>query len=89
MLRSYANRKISVRRVTQVNQGKNTPGVDKLVLKTPAARGRLVDVLANYSLWQAQPARRVYIPKANGKLRPLANSSHHRPMPANDGQECA
>ena len=71
MLRSYANRKISVRRVTQVNKGRNTPGVDKLVLKTPAARGRMVDVLGNFSLWQAQPARRVYIPKASGKLRPL------------------
>jgi RNA-directed DNA polymerase len=71
MLRSYANRKISVRRVAQVNQGRNTPGVDKLILKTPAARGRMVDALGNYSIWQAQPARRVYIPKANGKLRPL------------------
>ena len=71
MVRSYANRKISVRRVTQINQGKNTPGVDKQVLKTPAARGRMVDALANFSLWQAQPARRVYIPKASGKLRPI------------------
>lgn len=71
MLRSYANRQISVRRVTQINQGKNTPGVDKLVLKTPAARGRMVDALAQYAIWQAKPARRVYIPKANGKLRPL------------------
>jgi len=71
MLKSYSNRLVSVRRVTQINAGKNTPGVDKLVIKTPAARGRMVDDLAHYTLWKAKPARRVYIPKANNKLRPL------------------
>jgi RNA-directed DNA polymerase len=71
MLKSYSNRLVSVRRVAQINAGKNTPGVDKLVLKTPAARGRIVDALAHYSLWKAKPARRVYIAKASGKLRPL------------------
>ena len=39
MLKSYSNRLVSVRRVAQINAGKNTPGVDKLVLKTPAAKG--------------------------------------------------
>src|SRR5215470_15487494 len=57
MLKSYSNRLVSVRRVTQRNAGKNTAGVDKLVVKTPAARGRMVDVLANYTLWKAKPAR--------------------------------
>src|SRR5438045_6574198 len=71
MLKSYSNRLVSVRRVAQINAGKHTPGVDKLVLKTPAARGRMVDTLAHYSLWKARPARRVYIPKANNKRRPL------------------
>src|SRR5512135_53452 len=71
MLKSYSNRVVSVRRVAQINAGKHTPGVDKLVLKTPAARGRVVEALAHYSLWKAKPARRVYIPKANNKRRPL------------------
>src|SRR6266851_593752 len=71
MLKSYSNRLVSVRRVAQINAGKNTPGVDQLVIKTPAARGRMVDTLAHYFLWKAKPARRVYIPKANNKLRPL------------------
>src|SRR5438105_7109758 len=71
MLKSYSNRLVSVRRVAQVNAGKNTPGVDKLVIKTPAARGKMVDALAHYSLWKAKPTRRVYIPKASGKFRPL------------------
>ncbi len=71
MLKSYSNRLVSVRRVAQINAGKNTPGVDKLVIKTPAARGRMVDALAHSSPWKAKPVRRVYIPKANHKLRPL------------------
>src|SRR5262249_52049061 len=71
MLKSYSNRLASVRRVAQINAGKDTPGVDKLVLKTPAARGRMVDLLAHFTLWKAKPVRRIYIPKASGKLRPL------------------
>ena len=71
MLKSYSNRLVSVRRVAQINAGKNTPGVDKLVIKTPEARGRMVDILAHSTLWKAKPARRVYIPKANNKVRPL------------------
>lgn len=39
MLRSYENRVMAVRRVTQTNRGKNTPGVDKVVVRTPEARG--------------------------------------------------
>ena len=71
MLRSYANTLLSVRRVTQVNAGKGTAGVDKVVIKTPEAREKLVDELHGYRPWQAAPTRRVYIPKSNGKLRPL------------------
>ena len=71
MLKSYSNRLVSVRRVAQINAGKHTPGVDKLVLKTPAARGNMVDHLAHVTLWKAKPGRRIYIPKTSGKLRPL------------------
>jgi RNA-directed DNA polymerase len=72
VLRSYANALLSVRRVTQINAGRNTPGVDTLVVKTPKARSELVDQMRSYQPWKASPARRVYIPKANGKkMRPL------------------
>ncbi|MEG4944989.1 reverse transcriptase domain-containing protein, partial [Microcoleus sp. F4-D5] len=71
LMRSYSNMLVSVRRVTQTNQGKNTPGVDKLVVKTPEARGMLVDILNKYIPWKPLPTLRVYIPKSNGKQRPL------------------
>jgi RNA-directed DNA polymerase len=71
MLRSYSNRLTSVRRVSQTNQGKHTPGVDKMILKTPEARGLMVDQLKDYQTWKAKPVKRVYIPKVNGKRRPL------------------
>jgi RNA-directed DNA polymerase len=71
IMRSYSNILLATRRVTQTNSGKNTPGVDKLVVKTPEARGVLVDALAKLIPWKPLPTKRVYIPKANGKKRPL------------------
>lgn len=71
LLRSTSNTLVSVRQVTQINAGRNTPGVDGIVVKTPEARGRLVDELLSHQPWKARPTKRVYIPKANGKQRPL------------------
>jgi RNA-directed DNA polymerase len=71
MLRSYSNRLQAVRRVTQVNHGKRTAGVDQVLIKTPKARGAFVDSLRTYQPWRAMPTKRVSIPKANGTQRPL------------------
>jgi RNA-directed DNA polymerase len=59
MLRSHENRALAVRTVTQINRGKDTPGVDKVVVQTPEARGQLVDRLREYEPWKPLPARRV------------------------------
>jgi RNA-directed DNA polymerase len=66
---SFCGRALGVKRVTH-NQGKNTPGVDGAIWSTPASRYRAIDTLRRRG-YQPQPLRRVYIPKANGKLRPL------------------
>jgi RNA-directed DNA polymerase len=70
MLRSYSNLLLSVRRVTEKNQGRKTPGIDRRLVLTPKARASLVRKMLEYTVWKAQPTRRVYIPKASGK-RPL------------------
>lgn len=71
MLRSRANALRSIRLVTQVNKGKLTPGVDKVIVKTAEAKAALIDSLLSHQPWRASPVKRVYIPKTNGKLRPL------------------
>lgn len=71
MLRSYSNLLLSVRRITQENLGKNTPGLDGQTALTSEQRVNLVKKIQEHSLWQVRPTKRVYIPKANGKQRPL------------------
>jgi RNA-directed DNA polymerase len=66
---SFYGRALAVKRVT-LNQGKNTPGVDGAIWSTPASRYKAIDTLRRRG-YQPQPLRRVYIPKSNGKLRPL------------------
>jgi RNA-directed DNA polymerase len=66
MLRRQANGLESVRRVTQVNQGKDTPGVDHMLVTTPEERGELCQQLSQLDLHHVHPVRRVYIPKRKG-----------------------
>ncbi len=71
MLRSRANILVSVRRATQINQGKVTAGIDRQTALTPVERAKMVNALSNYRAWNPKPAKRVYIPKKNGLKRPL------------------
>ena len=72
MLRSRANALLSVRRVTELNAGRMTAGIDGVVVVTAPGKAALAErVRKRDPLSTAQAVKRVYIPKANGKQRPL------------------
>ena len=69
LTRSFTGKALAVKRVTE-NQGRRTPGVDGELWTTPVAKRAAIDRL-NARGYRPCPLRRVYIPKANGKLRGL------------------
>jgi len=73
LMNSEAALLVSIRRVTQLNRGKRTAGVDGYKALTPKDRLELYMKMKNMSLslHQPKPAYRIYIEKKNGKLRPL------------------
>ncbi|HLF27737.1 MAG TPA: group II intron reverse transcriptase/maturase [Anaerolineae bacterium] len=66
---SFSGKALAVRRVTE-NQGKNTPGVDGDIWDTPAKKATAIGSLRQRG-YHPRPLRRTYIPKSNGKKRPL------------------
>jgi RNA-directed DNA polymerase len=66
---SFTAKAVAVKRVTE-NQGKRTPGVDGQAWSTPQAKSQAVLSLKRRG-YQPLPLKRVYIPKSNGKMRPL------------------
>ena len=67
---SFSARALAVRRVTE-NQGKRTAGVDRQLWDSPALKWAAIGRLKQQRGYRAKPLKRVYIPKANGKERPL------------------
>jgi len=78
---SYHGKLLAVKRVT-TNRGKNTPGVDGVVWRTGRQKMAAVAGLRRRG-YAPLPLRRIYIPKKNGRKRPLSiPTMHDRAMQA-------
>jgi RNA-directed DNA polymerase len=70
LTRSRYAKLLAVKRVTS-NKGRNTPGVDGVLWRGARAQWRAACSLRRRG-YRPQPLRRTYIPKKNGKKRPLS-----------------
>jgi RNA-directed DNA polymerase len=72
MLRSRSNALHAVRRVTQRNAGRLTAGVDGEVVVLDEQRAEMAHWLQHQAEpWSPRPVKRVYVPKSDGRRRPL------------------
>jgi RNA-directed DNA polymerase len=69
LVRSRCARLLAVRRVT-TNKGKRTPGVDGVLWNTPRKKIEAAMSLSPNG-YKPSPLKRTYVPKKNGKRRPL------------------
>lgn len=69
LTRSFSAKALAVKRVTE-NRGKRTAGVDGTLWNSPKTKWLGLGSLKQRG-YRPSPLRRVYIPKANGKKRPL------------------
>jgi RNA-directed DNA polymerase len=67
---SFYAKALAVKRVTS-NKGRKTPGIDGVIWKTDKAKMQAIFSLRQHG-YKALPLRRMYIPKKNGKKRPLS-----------------
>lgn len=67
---SWHARALAVKRVTE-NKGRRTPGVDGELWKSVVQKRNAISRLSKKG-YKPRPLRRIYIPKKNGKKRPLS-----------------
>lgn len=71
LIGSKCSKYLAVRQVTQLNAGKKTAGIDGVKSLNTREQLQLVADLDNIRGWKHRKLRRIFIPKANGKQRPL------------------
>ena len=69
LINSFSAKALAVRQVTS-NKGGSTAGVDKVTWLTDEERYKAISSLTTRG-YKPKPLRRVFIPKKNGKMRPL------------------
>ena len=71
LIRSSATLKLAIKRVTQINKGKRTPGIDGNLVLSDVERGKLFVKIKNRNInkHSPKPTLRTYIPKKNGATR--------------------
>lgn len=69
LLKSQLAKFLAVRKVTQVNAGKKTPGIDKQIITTHKQRWKLAHLITLDS--KTSPIQKIYIAKSDGSQRPL------------------
>ncbi|HEY4830964.1 MAG TPA: group II intron reverse transcriptase/maturase [Waddliaceae bacterium] len=67
---SFHAKLLAVKRVVQ-NKGGKTPGIDKVIWNTPQQKIEAALSLTRKG-YQTQPLKRIYIPKKDGRQRPLS-----------------
>lgn len=77
LLRSYYARILAIYRVTKVNKGKKTKGIDGIRINPKSTRQirlilkRLKRNVTGKEAWVHKPVKRIEIPKPDGRKRPL------------------
>jgi RNA-directed DNA polymerase len=71
LVSSWAAKLLAVRKVGQENSGRKTPGIDGVASNSNKDREDLLKDGLNLKDYAPSPVRRVFIPKSNGKMRPL------------------
>jgi RNA-directed DNA polymerase len=61
---------LAIKRVTS-NKGGKTAGVDGIVINSSELKSRTAKIIKEQKRYKALPLKRIFIPKKNGKMRPL------------------